>query len=140
MATSPTIQNQELRAECGVTLGRPILIALDYTVVGDVTTIHSMGVADVLDKVVLSLWNTTSSAIVTSIIISPNDDTVLADVDAATVSVSVPANATLELPDLYVRYDSGNSYTIAAYVSTGDVNNISVTKRVIRYALGLLSF
>lgn len=139
MTSSPTTQNQELRAEGSPNLGRPQPIALDYTGVGDVTTLHSMSVADVLDRVGLTLWNISAAAIDVSIIISPNDDTVLADVDAATVLVIAPVKLPLLLPDFYVRWDAGNSYTIAAYVATGDVNNVLVTKRVVRFAQGSLT-
>lgn len=140
MAASPTIQNQELRAEGGINLGRPVKIALDYTVALDVTLLHVMTVADVLDRVTVTLWNETAGAIDVSVIVSPNDDTSTGDVDAATLLVAVAAKSFLVLPELFVRFDSGgNTYVIAAYVAGGNVNLIRVTTRIVRLGQGLLT-
>ena len=140
MVSSPTIQNQELRAEGSPNNGRPVEIALDFTTALDVTLIHVMSVADVLDKVWLTFWNDTDVAIDVSLIISPNDDTVVADVNAATVLISVPPKRPYSLPEFFVRFDAGgNTYVIATYVATADINNVRVTKRVVRLAQGALT-
>ena len=140
VATPPSA-SQELRADsisAGVD-GRPVQISLDHTTVGDVTTLHAMTQDDVVDKVRLVLWNTHTSAVIVSIIISPIDDTVAGNVDDATVTYSVPASSAVELPALYVRWISGNSYTIAAYVATADVDRVLVTGRQIRLTQGDLT-
>lgn len=138
---TPPSASQELRADSisAATDGRPVPIALDHTTVGDVTTLHAMTQSDVLDRVWLALWNTHTSAVLVSLVISPADDTVGADVDAATVVVSVPASSALELPALYVRFIIGNAYTIAAYVATADVDRVLVTARYQRMTQGDLT-
>lgn len=140
VATPPSA-SQELRADTtsASTNGRPIPIALDYTIVGDVTTLHAMTQADVVDKVFLTLWNVTDASVEIQLIISPNDDTVIADVDAATLSILVPPKRPLELPPFFVRYDSGNSYTMAAYSATADVDSVLVTSRYVRLTQGDLT-
>ncbi len=134
---SPEIQNQELRVESRL-LGRPVRIALDYTTVGDVTPLHVMTADDVVDKVWVTLWNRHSAAIIVSIIVSPSDDTVVGDVDAATITALAPVNLPLELPPMLVRLNAGNAYTIAAHVITAEVDLVRVTTRIVRYAQGEL--
>ena len=103
MASSPSAASQEIRAEniSAATNGRPIPIALDHTTVGDVTTLHAMSVADQLDKVFLTFWNTTNLAIEVSLIISPVDDTNATNVDDATVVLIVPPKLPFEIPPFY---------------------------------------
>ena len=138
---TPPSASQELRADSitACPKGRAVPIALDHTTVGDVTTLHAMTQADVVDKVFLTFWNISSSAIDVSLIISPADDTNATNVDDATVIVSVPPARPLEIPAFYVRFDSGNSYTIAAYVATADVDNVLVMGRYSRLTQGDLT-
>ena len=135
---TPPSASQELRAdvESLQLKGRPIPIALDYTVVGDVTLLHVMTQADVMDKVSLVLWNVTDESVEITLIISPNDDTVIANVDAASLKILVPPKRPLELPPFFVRWDSGNSYTIAAYSATADVNSVLVNSHFVRLTQG----
>lgn len=141
VVATPPSASQELRAEAisAGADGRPTIVALDHTTVGDVTPLHAMTQDDVVDKVTLVLWNTHTSAVVVSLVISPIDDTNASNVDAATVTYSVPASSAVELPALYVRWISGNSYTIAAYTATGDINRVSVTGRYQRLTQGDLT-
>ena len=141
MASSPSAASQEIRAEniSAATNGRPIPIALDHTTVGDVTTLHAMSVADQLDKVFLTFWNTTNLAIEVSLIISPVDDTNATNVDDATVVLIVPPKLPFEIPPFYVRDITANSYTIAAYVATANVDDVLVQGRFSRFAQGALT-
>lgn len=141
MVSSPSAASQEIRAEniSAATNGRPIPIALDHTTVGDVTTLHAMSVADQLDKVFLTFWNLTDAVIEVSLIISPVDDTNATSVDDATVQLLVPSKRPFEIPPFYVRNIAANSYTIAAFVATANVNNILVQGRYSRFAQGALT-
>lgn len=138
--STPPSASQELRAESisGGPDGRPVKIDTDYTAVGDVTTLHECTQDDVLDKVFLTLWNTGTTATTIELVVSPVDDTVIANVDDATISVSCPPDRPVELPPLLVRRMSGNSYSVAAYApnTNGDVR---CTGRVVRLAQGDLT-
>ncbi len=145
IATPPSA-SQELRADaCSVSaavFGRPTIISTDYTAVGDVTTLHAMTQADVVDKVWLTFWNIDSTLTVgIALIINPNDDGVVGDVDAATVNIRVPPRRPLVLDPLFVRFDpGGNAYTIAAYaVLTAEINLVKVTSRYVRLTQGVLT-
>ena len=107
VATPPSA-SQELRADStsASAKGRPIQIDTDYTVVGDVTTLHAMTQADVLDKVSLTFWNISDAAIDVTLIVSPNDDTVVADVDAASLVISVPPKRRLVDASAWVKASS----------------------------------
>ncbi len=139
--STPPSASQELRADSisAGTDGRPVKVTLDHTTVGDVNTLHAMTQDDVVDKVTLTLWNTHTSAVIVSLVISPIDDTVAANVDDATVTYSVPASSAVELPALYVRFITGNTYTLAAYVATADINRVFITGRYQRLTQGDLT-
>ena len=113
---------QELRTEVAGTLGRPILIDTDFTVVGDVTTIHNLTISDVIDSLWLECFNVHASTTkVLSLIVSPNDDTILADVNDAKVNIAIPPQSSIwVLQGHRVRRNSGNAYTVAAHAPSGD--------------------
>ena len=117
---------QELRSEpiSASVKGRPIIIATDFTVVGDVTTLHAMTDALVSDIVWIKVTNNSSAAELLSLILNPIDDTVLANVNDATIKISIPAQRTVFLlQGERFRQVAGNSYTIAAYApnTTGNM-------------------
>lgn len=138
---TPPSASQELRADniSASTDGRPVPIALDHTTVGDVTTLHAMTQDDCVDKVFLTFWNLTALAIEVSVIISPVDDTNATNVDDATVTLLVPSKVPFEVPPFYVRNIAANSYTVAAYVATADVDNVLVQGRYSRLTQGDLT-
>jgi hypothetical protein len=140
VATPPSA-SQELRLDTisASATGRPLPIDTDLTVVGDVTTLHAMTQDDVIDKVIFSLWNSKNSAVTVSFVVNPVDDTVLGDVNDATIEVRVAANSIIESLPVYVRRIVGNSYTIAAYVPTADLDVVLITGRYIRYTQGSLT-
>ncbi len=140
VATPPSA-SQELRLDTisASPTGRPLPIDTDLTVVGDVTTLHAMTQDDVIDKVIFSLWNSKNSAVTVSFVVNPVDDTVLGDVNDATIEVRVAANSIIESLPVYVRRIDGNSYTIAAYVPTADLDVVLITGRYIRYTQGSLT-
>ena len=123
--------NQEVRSEVlsESVDGRPILIALDYTVAADVTPIHIMTVDDVSDAVWLQVHNTdTSASVDLNLILNPSDDTSTASIDAATITVTIPrGSSSWVLQGERFRLIAAIGYTIAAYTSTADVNKLQVT-------------
>lgn len=123
--------NQEARSEVlsGSTDGRPIPIALDYTVAADVTTIHAMSVDGVIDAIWLQVHNTDTSANVDlELILNPSDTTSTSAIDAATITVTIPRGSSKwVLQGERFRYISGTSYTLAAYTATADVDKLLVT-------------
>lgn len=141
VVATPPSASQELRLDTisASPTGRPLPIDTDLTVVGDVTTLHAMTQDDVIDRVIFALWNSGNSAVTVNFVINPVDDTVLADVNAATIQVRVAANSIIESLPVYVRRIAGNSYTIAAYVATADIGDVLATGRYIRYTQGILT-
>ena len=124
------LQNQELRTEIlsGSTKGEPIIVALDYTTVSDVTHVHDMTQDGVIDAVYLECHNSYSSNINLELILNPTDTSSTSAVDAATIEITVPRHGSVwVLQGQKFRYRSGNAYTIAAYVNTAGVNYLKIT-------------
>lgn len=109
--------------------GRPILIDTDYTTAADVTPIHAITQNDVLDAVYLEVFNTnTGHNITCSLVLSPATTTSTTDIDAATVSVTVPRGGSVWiLQGQRFRRTSGASYTIAAYAPAAYVSDLYIT-------------
>ena len=130
---------QEMRTETIGLLGRPIIIDTDFTTVGDVTTIHAMTDLTAIDAVWLECFNNGTASQILSLIISPNDDTVVGDVDAATLEINIPEKSSVwVMQGLRVRRDAGNGYTIAAYAPDTS-GNLRVTGWFNRTAQGTLT-
>lgn len=114
---------QELRTDpvSACVDGAPVVILTDFTIVGDVTSIHVMTEDLVVDEVWLQLVNNGTAVETLSLIVSPTDDTVIANVNSATLKLNIaPKASRWILAGQRVRLRSGNSYTIAAYA--GDTN------------------
>jgi len=110
------------------TNGRPIHINEDYTTVTDVTHIHTITQANVLDSVYLEVFNSYSSNINVKLILSPANTSNSTNVDDATVEVTVPRyGSAWLLQGQRFRRTSGTAYTIAAYVDTAYVGYLHVT-------------
>ncbi len=131
--------SQEMRTETIGLLGRPIIVDTDFTTVGDVTTIHNMTDANAVDAVWLECFNNGTTAQLLSLIVSPNDDSVVGDVDNATTKINIPPQSSVwVMQGQRVRRDAGNSYTIAAY-TTDTVGNLRVVGWFNRTAQGAVT-
>ena len=122
--------NLEVRTEVlsESTNGRPIHINADYTIASDVTPIHIISQANVLDSVYVEVFNSYSSNINVNLILNPADTTSTTDIDDATVTVTVPRyGSAWLLQGQRFRRVSGTSYTIAAYVATAYIGYLHVT-------------
>ncbi len=125
-----SLQNQELRTEIisESVKGRPIHINADFTTASDVTPIHVMTEADVIDSLHLKVHNGYSSAVVLNLVINPDDETSKPSIDDATLTLEIPRYATVEvLHGERVRFITGSTYTIAAHVATADIGRLHVT-------------
>lgn len=108
--------------------GRPIHINADYTTVTDVTHIHHITQANVLDTLYVEVFNSYSSNINIELILSPADTSSLTSVDDATVEVTVPRyGSAWLLQGQRFRRTVGTAYTIAAYVNPAYVGYLHVT-------------
>lgn len=131
--------SQEMRTGTIGLLGRPIIVDTDFSTVGDVTTIHAMTDANAVDAVWLECFNSGTAPQILSLIVSPNDDGVVGDVDDATLEISIPEKSSVwNAQGLRVRRDAGNSYTIAAY-TTDTSGNLRITGWFNRTAQGALT-
>jgi len=125
-----SLQNQELRTEIisESVKGRPIHIVDDFALASDVTRIHVMTEADVIDSVHIKIHNGYSSSVVLNLIINPDDETSKASIDNATLTLEIPRYTTVEvLHGERVRFIAGSTYTIAAHVATADIGRLHVT-------------
>ena len=125
-----SLQNQELRTEIisESVKGRPIHINADFTTASDVTPIHVMTEADVIDSLHLKVHNGYSSAVVLNLVINPDDETSKPSIDDATLTLEIPRYATVEvLHGERVRFITGSTYTVAAHVATADIGRLHVT-------------
>lgn len=122
--------NQEVRTEVfsESSDGAPVKVALDHTTVSDVTHIHIMTVEDVIDSVWLEVFNQHTASIDLSLILNPTDTSSATPVDDATVTILIrPKSSLWVLQGQRFRLVVGNTYTLAAYVATADINLLKVT-------------
>lgn len=136
-----TLGKQEMRREVlsGSTGGGAIVVGLDYDSAADVTTVHHASQADALDAVHLRAHNSHTADVELSLVLNPSDDTSTTEIDAVTITVVVPAQASLwVLQGDTFRARGSNTTTITAYTATADVDRISLTGYVVRAQGSLL--
>lgn len=121
--------NQDTVAEClsGCRYGEAMPIS--GTSWSAPTEIHDISSSGVIDGVHLEFWNTTATEIEVSLVLNPNDTATQADVDASTVPVLVPPNASIWALDghKFRRHATAIGtleYTVAAYVGAGDADDV----------------
>jgi hypothetical protein len=136
-----TLAEQEARRDVlsGSGGGGAIPVALDYTSAADVTDVHHVELADVVDSVWLQAHNTDAADVDLSIVLNPSDDTSTAAIDAVTITVTIPGKDSLwVLQGDAFRLRGANTTTITAYTATADVDKILLTGYVVRAKGALL--
>lgn len=118
--------NLEILTEClsGCRYGE--LMPITGTAWNSVTTIHSISSTTSIDSLFLHLFNTSADDVTVYLVLNPDDDTVQADVDASTHTLVIAANSDgwVLQADRFRKHGSGTTYTVAAYVASGDTSKV----------------
>ena len=118
----------------GADLGAPITISEDYTSSTDTAVLHE-AIADHSDAVWVQIWNSHTAAVDLNLILNPLG-TSGAEVDAATMTLTIPAKDSLwVLQGESVRLRAGVA-AVQAYVATADAGRLKATGYVVRTKSG----